>query len=71
MPVETEIEFGPDGSVTIWCSDHDPMLRMKGMHGVCLSSDRAVIELKVRLFKIWEKPSICSQIKARFITGWV
>ena len=50
MPVETEIESGSDGSVTIWCSDHDPMLRMKGMHGVCLSPDRAVIELKVRLF---------------------
>lgn len=50
MPVETAIEKNPDGSVTIWCSDHDPMLRMKGMHGVCLHPDRAVIELKVRLF---------------------
>ncbi len=50
MPVETEIETGPDGSVTVWCSDHDPMLRMKGMHGVCLRPGRAVLELKVRLF---------------------
>lgn len=50
MPVECEIEKSPDGSVTVWCSDHDPMLRMKGMHGVCLHPDRAVIELKVRLF---------------------
>ena len=50
MPVETAIEMDPDGSVTIWCSDHDPMLRMKGMHGVCLHPDRALIELKVRLF---------------------
>ena len=24
----------PDGSVTVWCSEHDPMHRMKGMHGV-------------------------------------
>src|SRR5512135_2711719 len=36
MPVSTEIERADDGSVTIWCSDHDPMLRMKGMHGICL-----------------------------------
>jgi tetratricopeptide (TPR) repeat protein len=50
MPVETEIERHPDGSVTVWCSDHDPMQRMKGMHGVCLHPDRAVIELKVRLY---------------------
>lgn len=50
MPVETEIEEAPDGSVTVWCSDHDPMLRMKGMHGVCLRVGRASLELKVRLF---------------------
>jgi tetratricopeptide (TPR) repeat protein len=50
MPVETEIERHPDGSVTVWCSDHDPMQRMKGMHGVCLHPDRAVLELKVRLY---------------------
>ena len=50
MPVETEIEHHPDGSVTAWCSDHDPMLRMKGMHGIRLSPGRAVLELSVRLY---------------------
>lgn len=50
MPVATEIEHHPDGSVTVWCSDHDPMLRMKGMHGGCLYPGRAALELKVRLF---------------------
>ncbi len=50
LPVDTEIEQHPDGSVTVWCSDHDPMLRMKGMHGVCLHPGRAVIELKVRAY---------------------
>ena len=50
MPVETEIEHDPDGSVTVWCSDHDPMLRMKSMHGICLRPGRAIVELKVRLF---------------------
>ena len=46
MPVTTEIEHHPDGSVTLWCSDHDPMLRMKGMHGVCLHRRCSVLELK-------------------------
>jgi len=50
MPVETHIERGNDGSITVWCSDHDPLTRMKGMHGICLYPDRAYIELKVRLY---------------------
>jgi tetratricopeptide (TPR) repeat protein len=50
MPVETDIEVSPDGSMTLWCSDHDPMLRMKGMHGVCLRPGSAALELRVRLF---------------------
>jgi tetratricopeptide (TPR) repeat protein len=50
MPVEVEIERNDDGSVTVWCSDHDPMLRMKGMHGVCLHSGSACLELKARLY---------------------
>ena len=50
MPVEFQIEQHNDGSQTIWCSDHDPMNRMKGMHGVCLHPGKAYIELKVRLY---------------------
>jgi len=50
MPVETAIERDPDGSVTIWCSDHDPMARMKGMHGICLHPGKAYVEVKVRLY---------------------
>ena len=50
MPVETAIDRDPDGSVTIWCSDHDPMVRMKGMHGVCLHPGKAYVEVKVRLY---------------------
>ena len=50
MPMEFEIEHGADGSATLWCSDHDPMSRMKGMHGVCLYPDKAYVELKVRLY---------------------
>jgi tetratricopeptide (TPR) repeat protein len=49
QPVDVSIERSPDGSVTVWCSAHDPLTRMKGMHGVCLRPDRAVVELRVRL----------------------
>jgi tetratricopeptide (TPR) repeat protein len=50
MPVEFSIEDHPDGSRTLWCSDHDPMNRMKGMHGICLHPGRAYVELKARLY---------------------
>ncbi|WPJ97539.1 DUF5107 domain-containing protein [Coraliomargarita algicola] len=48
MPCDVEIEEHADGSKTVWMSEHDPLNRMKGMHGICLYPDRAVIELKVR-----------------------
>ncbi|WP_433974920.1 DUF5107 domain-containing protein [Tunturiibacter lichenicola] len=50
MPVEVAIERDQDGSVTVWCSDHDPMARMKGMHGICLRPGKAYLELRVRLY---------------------
>lgn len=50
LPVDFKIEEHEDGSKTIWCSDHDPMCRMKGMHGVCLHPGRAYLELKVRAY---------------------
>src|SRR5438034_763328 len=50
LPVDFKIEEHADGSRTIWCSDHDPLFRMKGMHGVCLHPGRAYLELKVRAY---------------------
>ena len=50
LPVDFEIEEHADGAKTIWCSDHDPMARMKGMHGVCLHPGKAYLELKVRAY---------------------
>ena len=50
MPVDWEIEERRDGTVTVWCSEHEPMQRMKGMHGVPLRPDSSVVELRVRLF---------------------
>ncbi len=41
MPVETSIERHADGSATVWCSQHDPLSHMKGMHGVCLHPGKA------------------------------
>jgi len=50
LPVAFKTEEHTDGSKTIWCSDHDPMCRMKGMHGVCLHPGKAIVELKVRAY---------------------
>jgi hypothetical protein len=50
MPVDWSIERPPDGSITAWMSEHDPLNRLKGMHGVRLTPDSALIEVRVRLF---------------------
>ena len=50
LPADCEIEEHADGSKTIWCSDHDPMTRMKGMHGICLHPGKSFVELKARAY---------------------
>ena len=50
MPVDWSIERPPDGSITAWMSEHDPLNRLKGMHGVRLTPDSALIEVRIRLF---------------------
>ena len=50
MPTDVQIEEHADGSVTAWFSEHEPMNRTKGMHGVCLHPGRSLIELKARLY---------------------
>lgn len=50
LPVDHSIEECADGSTIVWLSDHEPMTRMKGMHGVCLHPDKAFVELKVRVY---------------------
>lgn len=50
MPTDTHVERHPDGAVTVWLSEHDPLARMKGMHGVTLYPDKAYIELRARVF---------------------
>ena len=50
MPVDISIEEREDGSKTVWFSDHDPLVRMKGMHGICLHPGKSYLELKVRAY---------------------
>lgn len=49
LPTEATIEHEDDGSVVVWCSDHDPFTRMQGMHGVRLSPGSALVELRAHL----------------------
>lgn len=50
MPTEWTLEEHEDGSKTFWISEHEPMNRMKGMHGVCIRPGSSLIELKARLY---------------------
>ena len=50
LPTDVSLEREAYGSVTVWCSDHDPFARMKGMHGIRLRPDSSLIEARVRLF---------------------
>ena len=50
MPTQVEIEEADDGSVTVWMTDHDPLNRLEGSHGICLRPDSSVVELKARLY---------------------
>jgi len=50
MPTDTHIVEEADGTKIVWMSEHDPLNRLKGMHGICLKPDSALIELKARLF---------------------
>jgi len=50
MPADVAVERHPDGSRTVWLSEHDPMARMKGMHGVRLEPGRSRIEIVARVY---------------------
>ncbi len=50
LPTDTYIEEEADGAKTIWMSEYDPMYRLKGMHGIRIRPNSALIELRGRLF---------------------
>src|SRR5580698_11193576 len=50
MPADVRIERHADGAQTVWLGEHEPMNRMKGMHGVCLHPGKAYVEVKARVY---------------------
>ena len=50
MPCDVSIEEEEDGARTIWMSEHDPLNRMKGMHGIRLRPGSSLVELRARLY---------------------
>src|SRR5665213_1425391 len=50
MPADVAIEEHAGGAKTVWLSEHDPMARMKGMHGVRLHPGKSYIELVARAY---------------------
>ena len=50
LPADLQIEEEEDGARTVWLSEHDPLNRLKGMHGLRLRPGSALIELRVRLY---------------------
>ena len=50
MPVDWSIEEAPDGSRTVWLSEHEPMGRMKIMVGIRLRPGRSFVEAEARVY---------------------
>lgn len=50
LPADVWIEEETDGARTIWQSEHDPLHRLKGMHGIRLRPGSSLVELRGRLF---------------------
>ncbi len=50
MPADVAVEEHADGAATVWLSEHEPMARMKGMHGVRLHPGRSFLELVARAY---------------------
>jgi tetratricopeptide (TPR) repeat protein len=50
MPADVFIEEEDDGARTVWLSEHDPINRLKGMHGIRLRPGSSLIELRARLY---------------------
>lgn len=50
MPCDVFIEEEQDGARTVWMSEHDPLNRLKGMHGIRLRPGSSLIELRARLY---------------------
>lgn len=49
-PTHFAIEEHPDGAITVWMGEHEPLQRTKGMVGICLHPGKAFVETKARLY---------------------
>jgi tetratricopeptide (TPR) repeat protein len=50
LPTDYYVDKHESGAVTVWLSEHDPIDRMKGMVGITLYPERAVLETRARVF---------------------
>lgn len=50
LPADFHIEEEADGARTVWMSEHDPLQRLKGMHGIRLRPGSTRVELRARLY---------------------
>ena len=50
LPADVHIEEEEDGARTVWMSEHDPLNRLKGMHGIRIRPGSSLIELRARLY---------------------
>ena len=50
LPADVTIEDESGGVFTVWQSEHDPLNRLKGMHGIRLRPGSALVELRGRLY---------------------
>ncbi|MDQ6713929.1 MAG: DUF5107 domain-containing protein [Candidatus Dormibacteraeota bacterium] len=50
MPVDWSIEEDPDGTRTVWLSEHEPMGRLKVMVGIRLRPGRSYVEAEGRVY---------------------
>ena len=50
MPVDVQIEKHPDGAVTVWMSENEPLNRMKGMVGVHLAPGEARFDTRMKVY---------------------
>ena len=50
MPVDVAVEEEPDGAVTVWMSENEPLDRMKGMVGVRLAPGEARFDTRMKVY---------------------
>ena len=55
-PVDWRLIDNGDGSQTIWCSEIERMFFTKGMHGLTLYPDQAILEIQVQLYNRTAEP---------------